>query len=194
MGVFGAVSRDTWLRVSAPQSQGGQCQPVGYFPSEQSHDTQAPSESCMHACSLQLTLCVCACVFKEIAAVKDSLCQFGGPLLGYMVQIWIAWHSGELNKYWFVCFPLSFCGQSVIPFSLTGGGFIAAGRLNNPLKKLSSSSHWCYDDFLNFNASITITWILARCSTGTSQSERRGCMSLSRLQIWAGWCHHCHHF
>ena len=43
----------------------------------------------MHApCSLQLTVCVCVCVFKEIAAVKDSLCQFGGPLYE-LVQICI---------------------------------------------------------------------------------------------------------
>ena len=37
----------------------------------------------MHApCSLQLTVCVCVCVFKEIAAVKDSLCQIDGTLCG----------------------------------------------------------------------------------------------------------------
>ena len=36
----------------------------------------------MFACSLQLTVCVRASVFKEIAAVKNSLCQIGGTLCG----------------------------------------------------------------------------------------------------------------
>ena len=47
----------------------------------------------MHACSLfiptdTVCVCVCMCVFKEIAAVKDSLCQFDGPLYA-VVQICI---------------------------------------------------------------------------------------------------------
>ena len=41
-----------------------------------------PSHACMFACSLQLTVCVRASVFKEIAAVKNSLCQIGGTLCG----------------------------------------------------------------------------------------------------------------
>ena len=72
---------------------GGQCQPVsGLLSLARNKVTirkQAPSESCMHApCSLQLTVCVCVCVcvFKEITAVKDPLCQFGGPLYA-VVQI-----------------------------------------------------------------------------------------------------------
>ena len=116
MGVFGAVSRDTWLRVSATRSQEERAAFACYFPLGQSQililgkytppllsqrgrggwcrllslRTESryirkpvrPSHACMFACSLQLTVCVRASVFKEIAAVKNSLCQIGGTLCG----------------------------------------------------------------------------------------------------------------
>ena len=151
---------------------GGQCQPVGYFPSEQV-TIRKPRRS--HACMALLVhsnwQCVCACVYLRklqlskthfvssaahfmswykyaLKYLQEKICKFPNTFCSLH----------KLNKYWFVCFPLPFCGQSVTPFSLRGWGFIASQWLN-PLNALWSLSHRCFWWFNEFKC-ITYDHIL----------------------------------
>ena len=144
---------------------GGQCQPVGYFPSEQV-TIRKPRRS--HACMLLVHSnwqCVCACVYlRKLQLSKTHFVSLAAHFMSYYKYALQYLHEKicrfpnsfftlhKLNKYCFVCFPLSFCGQSVTPFSLRGWGFIAS-QWPNPLKALWSLSHWCFNGFMNSNVS-----------------------------------------
>ena len=78
MGVFGAVSMPTWLRVSAPQSPGAARVPAT-FP--RNKVTIRKPVGVMHACYLFTPTDNWQCVYlRKLQLSKDSLCQFAGPL------------------------------------------------------------------------------------------------------------------
>ena len=210
MGVFGAVSMPTWLRVSAPQSPGAARVPAT-FP--RNKVTIRKPVGVMHACYLFTPTDNWQCVYlRKLQLSKDSLCQFAGPL-NAMIHKYALTEPGIRQWYPFSWSPPEQMLARVFPsfllrpirhsfFPRRGWAFIAAERLN-PLKALSSLSpsvhylmmqntlvkkfkdvqgryqRWSCADF-------AVNEFLPRCSTETSQNERRGFMSLSRLPIWAG--------
>ena len=120
MGVFGAVSRDTWLRVSATRSQrkggvrlllsiGAESNinfreiytsasvaeregGAGYFPSEQSHDTYAsPSVQVMHACSLVRSNWQSVCEQVYLRKLQLSKTHFAKLAAHFVVCMILFW-------------------------------------------------------------------------------------------------------
>ena len=103
----------------------GECTPVSAsgllsLRTKSRYATSPLSELCMHApCSLQLSECVCVlgnCSCQRLTLSVRLLILYL-VLVQICTEIFYSLH--KLNKYWIVCFPLSFCGQSVTPFSPT---------------------------------------------------------------------------